>query len=164
MANSILMLNSIRGQLTKTLKRDGENWIITNDDPKAYFAEKFEPVFTRPKRFIAIIGGRGSGKSVGVGGITAIDAHDNGNSTMCLREFQSSIKDSVHGLIKSEVGRLELDGFNFTDTTIASSADGDIRFAGIARNPDSVKSAFGFKRFWVEEAQFISDNSLKILT
>lgn len=162
--SAIGIVSSETKELIKTIININGEWIETDQEPKAYFAEKMEPVFTRPKRFIVIIGGRGSGKSVGVGGVTAIDAHDNGNKTMCLREFQSSIKDSVHGLIKSEVERLELDGFTITDTSILSAAGGEARFAGIARNPDSVKSAFGFKRFWVEEAQFISEDSLKILT
>lgn len=151
-------------ELTKSIKQVKGKWVETDETPDAYFAVRLEPVFTRPKRFIVVIGGRGSGKSVGIAGVTAIDAHDNGAKTMCLREFQSSIRDSVHGLIKAEIERLELDGFNSTDTTISSAAGGEARFAGIARNPDSVKSAFGFKRFWVEEAQFISEDSLKILT
>lgn len=151
-------------ELTKSVKIVEGKWVDADETPDAYFATKLMPIFTKPKRFIVVIGGRGSGKSVGVAGAVAIDAHDNGNKTMCLREFQSSIKDSVHGLIKSEVERLELDGFTFNDTTISSAAGGEARFAGIARNPDSVKSAFGFKRFWVEEAQFISESSLKILT
>ena len=150
--------------LVRTIKMVNGAFVDCDDKPDAFFAVAMEPIFINPKRFIVIIGGRGSGKSVGTGGIVSIDAHDNGSKTMCLREFQSSIKDSVHGLIKSEVERLELDGFSFTDTTISSATGGEARFAGIARNPDSVKSAFGFKRFWVEEAQFLSESSLKILT
>jgi len=155
---------SVDGNLTKTLINDGDSWAETKEQPKAYFADRLEPMFTRPKRFIVLIGGRGSGKSIGVGDYVTIDMHDNANSWLCLREFQNSIKDSVHGLLKEEYKRIDLDGFSSTDTAIRSNSGAEASFAGISRNPASVKSAFGFGGFWVEEAQTISEESLKILT
>ena len=155
---------SVDGSLVKTLVNDDGEWVETDKDPKAYFADRLEPMFTRPKRFIVLIGGRGSGKSIGVGDYVTIDMHDNANSWLCLREFQNSIKDSVHGLLKEEYKRIDLDGFSSTDTAIRSNSGAEASFAGISRNPASVKSAFGFGGFWVEEAQTISEESLKILT
>lgn len=152
------------GHLVKAIKNIGGKWEEVDEEPQAYFPLKMEPVFTRPKRFIVLRGGRGSGKSLGVGGKVLVDMHDNGESWLCLREFQSSIKDSVHGLLKEEKERIGLDGFGVTDNTISSNSGGEARFAGIGRNPGSVKSAFGFKGFWGEEAQTFSADSLKILT
>lgn len=136
---------------------------LADREADAYFPEKLRPLFERPKRFNVLIGGRGSGKSAGVGGYVSIDMHDKHQSWLCLREYQNSIRDSVHGLIKGEVERLEIDGFSVTENTIKCST-AEARFGGLARNPDSVKSAFGFGGFWVEEAQTTSANSLKILT
>jgi phage terminase large subunit len=84
---------------------------------------------------------------------------------MCIREFQSSVADSVHALLSDEVGRLELDRFDITDRTIKCLHNNSMaRFQGLSRNPESVKSAFGFLDWWIEEAQFLSEKSLRTLT
>jgi len=129
-----------------------------------YLAEKLEPVLTSTKRFIAVVGGRGSSKSLGIGGIRLIKAKDNEEKTYCLREFQSSIKNSVMSLLKDEIDRLELDGFDVLDTTIRRGDVDMFQFAGIARNVASIKSAHGFHCFFVEEAQFLSQESIDVLT
>lgn len=152
------------GHLVHSIKRHGEGFIETNEEPGMYVAEKLEPVFTRPKRLTVIVGGRASGKSIGIGDLISLEVHDNQKNALCLREYQSSIADSVHGLLKSEIARLSFDGFDINDKTISHSAGGIVRFNGMARNPESVKSAFGFDNMWVEEAQFLSAKSLKILT
>lgn len=162
--STVIGFVNVDGSLAKSIKRDGDKWIESADEPQAFFPIKMEPVFTRPKRFIILKGGRGSGKSLGVGGKVLIDMHDHGESWLCLREFQASIKDSVHGLLSEEKDRIGLDGFSVTDNTISNNGGGEARFAGIGRNPGSVKSAFGFKGFWGEEAQTFSEESLKILT
>ena len=138
-------------------------WTPTTNDPDVFFSESIKPVFLRPKRFIILIGGRGSGKSVQVGDFGLIDMHDRGNNLMCIREFQSSISDSVHALLSAEKDRLELKGFEITEKTIRSN-NAFARFMGLSRNPESVKSAFGFNTWWIEEAQFLSDKSLRTLT
>ncbi len=139
-------------------------WSLTKKEPDAYLAAKLEPVIKSFKRYIGVIGGRGSSKSVGVADITLFDAMDNGAKTYCLREYQSSIKNSVHSLLKDEIARLEFDGFDTQQNTIKYNDVEAFEFAGLARNVDSIKSAHGFKRFVIEEAQFISQESLNTLT
>lgn len=140
-------------------------WEATIKPPTAYFAEKLKPLFLNPKRFNILIGGRGSGKSIGKGGHGSIMMHDLGRNLMCIREFQASIHDSVHSLISSEIKRLELEGFDVTDKTIRCLHNNSkARFMGLSRNPESVKSAFGFLDWWIEEAQFLSERSLRTLT
>lgn len=160
----VAMVSPVTKKVTKCLERVDGKWVETEKEPDAYFPEKLEPIFTRPKRFIVLAGGRGSSKSVSVGDKILIDMNDLGDSWMCIREFQASIEDSVHGLLKSESKRLELDGFDIQNNKILSKSGGLARFAGIARNPGSVKSAFGFKGFWGEEAQTFSAESIKTLT
>ncbi len=154
----------VDGHLIRTIKNVGGQYIEVDEEPKAFIAEKLEPMYTRPKRFIIVIGGRGSSKSLGAGDYVAINIHDSGESWLCLREFQSSIADSVHELLKSEISRIGLDGFDVTDKTIRSSTGGKARFNGLSRNPESVKSAFGFNGFWSEEAQSLSLKSIRMLT
>lgn len=152
-------------QLTKCYHLSDGVWVPTIKEPTAFFAECLEPLFTRPKRFNILIGGRGSGKSLGKGGHGSIMMHDLGKNLMCIREFQASIADSVHALISDEIKRLELDGADITDKAIRFSHNNSMaRFMGLSRNPESVKSAFGFLDWWIEEAQFLSEKSLRVLT
>lgn len=152
-------------QLSKCYHLSGGMWVPTIKEPTAFFAECLEPLFTRPKRFNILIGGRGSGKSLGKGGHGSIMMHDMGKNLMCIREFQASIADSVHALISDEIKRLELDGADVTDKAIRFSHNNSMaRFMGLSRNPESVKSAFGFLDWWIEEAQFLSEKSLRVLT
>lgn len=153
------------GSLVGSAVWDGYKWSETDKAPSAYIAEALSPVILRPKRFIVLIGGRGSGKSIAAGDIGLIGMHDAGLNLMCVREFQSSITDSVHSLLKSEVERLELSGADVTDRSIAFPHNRTYaKFSGLARNPESVKSAHGFGCWLIEEAQFLSDKSLRVLT
>ena len=150
--------------LTHSIKRVSGHWIDTEEKPTVYLAAKMERVLTSSKRFIVIYGGRGSTKSVAAIDIAIADAKDNGGRTYCLREFQSSIKNSVHSLVRSEIKRFGFVGFDALAQSTNYNEESVFEFAGIARNIDSVKSTHGFKRFEVEEAQFISQASLDVLT
>lgn len=91
-------------------------------------------------------------------------AQTTGEKIGCFREVQNSIEDSVHALLKEEIQRLKLDGFDTTQNAIRHAGGGEFRFRGLARNPDSIKSMHGFQKFWIEEAQSISQESLDKLT
>lgn len=156
-------VDPVKGHTHSVVRRMGD-WRDTDEDPAVYLPAKLEPVLKSNKRFIVVIGGRGSGKSVGVADICLIDAKDNNAKTYCLREYQSSIRNSIHSLLKEEIQRLEFTGFEVQDNGIKRGGEDAFQFAGLARNVDSIKSAHGFKRYQVEEAQFISKDSLKALT
>lgn len=144
-------------------KLNGE-WIPSIKEPEVYLAVKLEPVIKSDKRFIIVIGGRGSGKSVGIADICLVDAKDTGAKTYFLREYQSSIKNSVYSLLKEEIKRLEFEDFEVQSSSILHNGKDSCQFAGLSRNVDSIKSAHGFKRYAVEESQFISEDSLTALT
>jgi phage terminase large subunit len=124
---------------------------------------KFRPFLDTKKRFKVAIGGRGSGKSNTFADIFICDAM-RGIKTACFREFQNSIDDSVHALLKGEIERLGFDGFDCQQNKILFNGEEMFKFRGLARNPEGVKSMYGFKRFWLEEGQTISFESLKALT
>lgn len=147
-----------------SIKRVCGQWVETEDSPDIYIAAKIERVVKSIKRFIVLIGGRGSTKSVAAVDIAVADAKDNNGRTYFLREYQSSIKNSVHSLVKSETKRFGYVGFEALAQSINYNGESVFEFAGIARNIDSVKSTHGFKRFEIEEAQFISQASLDVLT
>jgi phage terminase large subunit len=93
-----------------------------------------------------------------------MDAQTKGIKTACFREYQITMDDSVLSLLSGEIERLALSGFNVQANAIQYRGEDAFKFRGLARNPEGIKSMYGFKRFWVEEAQTISQDSLKALT
>ena len=150
--------------LTHALSNKSGQWKPSQAEPDVYLPAKLERVLLSNKRFIVLVGGRGSSKSISAADICLIDAKDNKAKTYFLREFQSSIKNSVHSLLKDEITRLDFEGFDAQATTIKYKDQDSFEFAGLSRNIASIKSSHGFKRYSVEEAQFLSAESLKELT
>jgi phage terminase large subunit len=132
--------------------------------PEMTLPSRLRPLITTRKRFKILIGGRGSGKSQSVGDICLMDAQTKGIKTACFREYQMTIDDSVISLLTGEIHRLDLNGFTVQSNAILHGGQDAFKFRGLARNPEGIKSMHGFKRFWVEEAQTISADSLKALT
>lgn len=132
--------------------------------PKIQVPEKLKPFLATSKRFKIAFGGRGGAKSNTFADIFLFKSQTEQAKIGCFREMQNSIEDSVHSLLKAEIARLELKGFTTEKATIYNNQGGEFRFKGLARNPDAVKSMHGFKYFWVEEGQSISQDSLDMLT
>ena len=121
--------------------------------PEMQVPRKLLPLIQRPKRFNVLEGGRGSAKSITVGQIGLMKVQTEACKIMCLRELQKSIKSSCHAQLKSQIESLSLSGFEVLDQSIRYKGEDCFQFEGMARNPDAVKSAHGYKYAWVEEAQ-----------
>ena len=124
------------------------------------------PLF-QPARYKAIYGGRGSGKSHFVGEYI-IEEHilNPDESTVCVREIQKSLDQSVKRLLEGKIEKLNAgDYFEVLDAKIRSKrGKGIITFQGLQNHTaDSIKSLEGYKRAWVEEAQTLSQYSLDLL-
>lgn len=117
-----------------------------------------------PKRFKIMIGGRGSAKSETIAALFAGMVYQAGCRAVCCREFQTSIKQSVHNLVKRKIEELDFDGFSLTEQRITHANGGDILYQGLARDPNAIKSIDEAELCWVEEAQTLSSESLKQLT
>ena len=87
-----------------------------------------------------------------------------GKNITCGREFQNSIDDSVHSLMSSEIERLGLQGFDIQATKINHASGSWVKYKGLARNIQSIKSLEGTDIFWCEEAQSLSQQSIEVLT
>ena len=126
---------------------------------------KLIPLLKKKKRFKIVIGGRGSAKSTSVGHIFLMKIETEAADVLCLREFQSSIDDSVHKLMKSGLEDMGIkERFSITDNKIECKSSGKgTRYKGAARNSSAVKSAEGFKYSWFEEAQTASQQTLEDL-
>lgn len=150
--------------LTHSLSNKTGTWTLTQSKPTVYIAAKLEKALVSKKRYIVIFGGRGSTKSLFGGDLCLIDAKDNGAKTFFLREFQSSIKASVHTMLGDEIERLEFDGFEVMNQTIKHKGKDVFEFAGLSRNISNIKSSHGFARYAIEEAEFLTNESIEKLT
>jgi len=126
--------------------------------------EKLLPLFTERRRVKAVIGGRGSAKShtVGVGMCEKMD--EEAAIILAGREYMNTIEDSVHAVLKGQIKKYNMAGFDITDKKIKHRSGGESIYRGFARNPDSIKSLEGAKYLWGEEAQTLSTNSINLMT
>lgn len=132
--------------------------------PKIQLPRKLNKILSTKARFVVLIGGRSSAKSESVGRLLVMRAQTEAADILCGREYQTSIDDSVHKLLKNLIlTKIPVSGFDITDKKIECTTGGGFRFKGFARNSDAVKSAQDFKYSWVEEAQFLSKESIKDL-
>ncbi len=150
--------------LTKNITLEDGKWIETEQPATCYIADCLEPALKTKKKYIVIIGGRGSSKSVGIADIILFRVSQLKHKAFCIREYMANISKSVHALMKEEIKRLNLEGFRPLLTSINHNRGGEIQYSGIATNPDGIKSAAGFNIFASEESQFYSQKSLDILT
>lgn len=131
---------------------------------QAQIPERLLQFGRKHKRFKIMIGGRGSGKSETAAAIIAARVWNEGCRAVCCREFQTSIKQSVHSLVSRKIKELALPGFDIDKTEINHERGGQIIYQGLARDPQAIKSVDEAKIAWIEEAQSLSHDSLKELT
>jgi len=132
------------------------------------FARAFQPLidFDRPRfRCYAYHGGRGSAKSVQFARALLLIADHHYTRTLCTREFQRSIADSVHLTLSDEIRALGAEGrFSIRDTWIENLVTGSVfLFGGLRVNPKSLKSIPKVNICWVEEADVVSESSWQTL-
>ncbi|NER81164.1 MAG: PBSX family phage terminase large subunit [Leptolyngbya sp. SIO1D8] len=117
-----------------------------------------------PWRYKCLYGGRGSGKSYGATDVLLIEGARRKIRVLCAREFQNSIEDSVHYLLKERIEALGLGTFYQVQQSAIIGANGtSFTFKGIRRNVQSIKSMAGLTHCWIEEAQTISAESWRVL-
>ncbi len=118
-----------------------------------------------PARYKGLHGGRGAGRSHFLADLMVDYALDPGFRGVCLREHQVSLDQSVKLLLEDKIKARGLSTlFRVLDTHIETPGDGIIIFKGLkSYTADSIKSLEGYKVAWVEEAQTLSERSLKLL-
>jgi len=121
----------------------------------------------QPARYKAAWGGRGSGKSHFMAELLIEEHVLNPNqSSVCVREIQKSLNQSVKRLLEMKIQDLGVgEFFEVQDAVIKSTrGNGRIIFQGMQNHTaDSIKSLEGYDRAWVEESQSLSQNSLDLL-
>jgi phage terminase large subunit len=127
---------------------------------KIVFPPKFEALF-KPFRWKVWYGGRSSSKSWSCARAIILLTDAKRLRVLCTREFQSSIRDSVHRLLSDQIQMLGLaPWFEITDKEIRSLRTGsEIIFRGLHHNLQEIKSLEGVDICFCEESQLISNDS-----
>jgi phage terminase large subunit len=120
------------------------------------------------KRYKVVFGGRGSLKSWTIARVLLGLGRSRKMLILCAREFQKSIKDSVHRLLRNQIALLGIGEdkgeYKVTDTKIVHLQTGtEFIFVGLHFNTVDLKSLEGVDICWVEEAEAISADSWTIL-
>ena len=117
-------------------------------------------------KYIGLEGGRASAKSHTVAEALVLKAYRTSTRVACIREVQSSIKDSVKQLLIDKIQQFQLqEYFTVLESEIRSNTnESQFIFKGMRDyNAANIKSLEGTDDAWVEEAQTLSHQSLRLL-
>ena len=127
------------------------------------FPDKLQPLF-EPHRYKVLYGGRGGAKSWGVARALLLRGASQKIRWLCAREYQNSIKDSVHRLLADQIADMGLQSFYDVQRDGIFGKNGtEFGFLGLHHNITNLKSWEGADGAWVEEAHTVSDSSWNIL-
>lgn len=119
----------------------------------------------QPSRYKAAYGGRGGAKSHFYAEQIILRMYMRPTRVACIREVQATIKDSVKQLLIDKISKFGLEAhFTIKDTEIIGPRGSLCVFKGMQNyNAENIKSLEGFDIAWVEEAQTLSERSLRLL-
>jgi len=118
-----------------------------------------------PARYKGAYGGRGSGKSHYFAERALLRCLQAPTRVVCIREYQNSLKESSKRLLEDKIGSLSLGEFFQVKNDRIDCLNGSVViFMGMQdANAESIKSLEGYDIAWVEEAQTLSEHSLRLL-
>jgi phage terminase large subunit len=134
------------------------------DVVEAEFIEKLEPLF-EPHRFKVLRGGRASVKSWSIARALVIIGASRKLQVLCAREYQSSIRESVHKLLSNQIELLGLSSlYEIQQAGIYGPHGTQFAFVGLSdKTAENLKSYEDFDVAWVEEARNTTQRSWNIL-
>lgn len=131
---------------------------------KIQLLSEFKELFNESWRNIVFYGGRGSGKSRHVALALILRGRAKRLRILCTRELQNTIGDSVHKELSDIINDYGFTDYEVTEKAIRNKVTGtQFIFRGLRHNATEIKSLTGIDIAWVEEAQSISEDSLKLL-
>ena len=113
--------------------------------PEINIPPKCRRILTTKARIVVLIGGRSSAKSETMGRLLLMKAQTEGADILCGREYQNSIDDSVHKLLKTlikeiPIKKTDVTGFDVTDNVKIYIAGGDLTARAIELYNEHIKS------------------------
>lgn len=131
---------------------------------KILLAKVYKELFNTKWRHIVYHGGRGSGKSTAVAYSLLLRGRQTKLRILATREYQNSISDSVHKLLKDLIEKHGFTDYIVQNDTIKNTITGtEFIFKGLKKDSQAIKSLEGIDIAWVEEAQSITESSIDIL-
>lgn len=131
---------------------------------KIVLASVYKDLFNKKWRHIVYHGGRASGKSSATAYALLLRGRQSKLRILCTREFQNSIADSVHKLLKDLIEKHGFTDYEVQRETIRNTITGtEFVFKGLRKDSQAIKSLEGIDICWIEEAQTISKGSIDIL-
>ena len=132
---------------------------------KVVLPRVFQELLTKQARYKMYYGGRAGGKSYAFADALLTLATSKKLLIACVREIQSSIKDSVYKLICDRIAYYQLKDYRIYEDKIVNTANqSKFIFKGIMEhNAQNIKSLEGVDICWCEEAQKISERAWQIL-
>lgn len=129
---------------------------------------QFAPPFLRlfePARRKIFWSGRGAGKTMHFGLALIALTRSKKLFVLCTRQFQKSIADSVHSLLKSIIWQYGLQNeFEITNTEIRHRYSGSkFIFKGIQQHVEELKSMHGIDILWIEEGASLTKKAFNQL-
>jgi phage terminase large subunit len=116
-----------------------------------------------PSSFKVAEGGRGGGKSYTYAIMCCILAIKSKKKILCVRQFESSLSESVYPLIQEMANKYFSGKFTFYKDRIETSNGSKIIFSGLDRNIGSIKSIPNIDICWIEEGSYIKASAWDIL-
>jgi hypothetical protein len=115
-----------------------------------------------PRRYRRASGGRGSGKSHGVATALVLRALGQPIRILCAREYQRSLRESVHRLLEGKIDALGLGRFfDINERAITCIPTGsEFIFTGLFQNASQLKSLEQVGLCWIEQAESVSQSSM----
>jgi len=127
-------------------------------------AEVYKELFNPKWRHIVYHGGRSSGKSTAVAYALLLRGREQKHRILCTREYQNSISDSVHKLLKDLIEKHSFTDYEVQRDAILNRVTGtEFLFKGLKKDMQSIKSTEGITICWSEESQTITKESMDIL-
>ena len=128
------------------------------------FPAKLVPELFTYHRYKVLYGGRGAARSWSIARALLLRGVERPLRVLCCREYQLSIRDSVHRLLCDQIYLLGLGAYYRIEQSKIFGPNGtEFSFEGIKNNPTKLKSFEGADVCWVEEAENVSKDSWDIL-
>ncbi|KZX61294.1 hypothetical protein A3724_16605 [Alcanivorax sp. HI0033] len=122
---------------------------------------KLLPFLTKPQPIKVAVGGRGSGKSIGIADMAVCRMEREAIDVYCLREFQETIADSIHRTMQRSItDRLDLPGWDVQENKIVAPNGARTTYKGASRNTNSIQGAEDYRLSVFSEAHTASQDSL----
>ena len=130
------------------------------------FPKKLDFLLTQKSRYKVTWGGRGGAKSWGIARALLIKAAQQKLRILCVRELQTSLRDSVHKLLSDQIEAMGLSSLYVVEREriYCITTGSEFAFEGIRNNVTKIKSYEGIDICWAEEAEKITEDSWLVLT